>query len=283
MALEKSKTYEWLETIPTPLFGVNEIPIFGYPPAFPWEDLSQKFALKFEIEDFTFKATKFTLLKKKDLFKKLGSPLVPLTFSVYPFGGELFFILSKDDILELMAHMVFKDPGKKDLLSDEYEQAFYNFIAAAFIQALNESEFDENIKPAIKEKSSLPDDDMLASDIQISFGKNKFIGRCYISPAIQKSVKKHYIKEKDKAPFKDEMAEKLTVQVHLEAGNVTLTEEEWSKVRPGDFIILDKCSLKPGADKGRVFLTVHGNPMFRGKIKEGNLTILEYPIYHDEV
>jgi flagellar motor switch protein FliN/FliY len=77
------------------------------------------------------------------------------------------------------------------------------------------------------------------------------------------------------------LAEFLEVPIHLEVGRAEMNVEDWAKVKPGDFIILDRCYLDPDEEKGRIILTVNDIPVFRGKLKEVNVKILEYPLYHE--
>ncbi len=53
------------------------------------------------------------------------------------------------------------------------------------------------------------------------------------------------------------------------------------RTAPGDFLPLDSCSLNPDFADGRVVLTIHQTPFFRGKLKEGKLKIIEYPIFQE--
>lgn len=57
-----------------------------------------------------------------------------------------------------------------------------------------------------------------------------------------------------------------------------LTQGELKQLKPGDFVVLDSCTLQPGENKGRVMLTVNQRPFMRGKIKEGTLKLLESPV-----
>jgi flagellar motor switch protein FliN/FliY len=67
----------------------------------------------------------------------------------------------------------------------------------------------------------------------------------------------------------------------LEVGNLALSTAELKKIAPGDFVVLDNCSLHCEEGKERVMLTVAGTPFFRARIKHGNLKILEHPLYYE--
>ena len=57
--------------------------------------------------------------------------------------------------------------------------------------------------------------------------------------------------------------------------------EEWKGIEPGDFILLDSCSLDSDRFNGRVMLTINGHRAFRAKLKDGTLKILELPLLHE--
>jgi flagellar motor switch protein FliN/FliY len=77
------------------------------------------------------------------------------------------------------------------------------------------------------------------------------------------------------------MAEKINIVVHIEGGKTHIPLSEWKNMHLGDVLLLDSCSLDVGEDKGRVMLTIDGVPFFRAKVKQGNIKILEHPLYHE--
>jgi flagellar motor switch protein FliN/FliY len=91
----------------------------------------------------------------------------------------------------------------------------------------------------------------------------------------------HYLQLQGTTIYSSPLADQLSVIVHLEAGKVSLKPSEWKKITPGDLILLDTCSIDPDEDKGRIQLVINGFPFFRGKIKEGNIKILEHPLYQE--
>jgi flagellar motor switch protein FliN/FliY len=77
------------------------------------------------------------------------------------------------------------------------------------------------------------------------------------------------------------LAENVTMTIHLEVGRTTLQSQEWMQISLGDFLLLDRCMALPDEEKARVMLTINGTPLFRGRIKNGTIKILETPPYHE--
>ena len=67
----------------------------------------------------------------------------------------------------------------------------------------------------------------------------------------------------------------IDVILDIEAGNATLSMREWSKVRIGDFLIIENCSLSPSGKEGEVTLTINSVPLLRGIISGGDIKISE--------
>ena len=73
----------------------------------------------------------------------------------------------------------------------------------------------------------------------------------------------------------------ITFQIGVEAGRTFLKASELSAFRPGDVLLLDHPFLIPESEKSRVFLTHQGKPLFRAKLKDGGIKILEMPLQHE--
>ena len=52
-------------------------------------------------------------------------------------------------------------------------------------------------------------------------------------------------------------------------------------MQSGDFLILDHPFYIPDSQKSRVFLTLHGRALFRAKVQDGTIKILEMPLQHE--
>jgi len=180
-----------------------------------------------------------------------------------------------------MSQLLLKKGGITPINGD-FQKAFHQFIAIEAIHSLNTLGYAPQFTPHIAGENEIPEQDMLCMDLAITLDSEKISGRLFITPELSQSLKKHYAKEASKAPFSKPLSEQVEITLHLEAGSTTLSYQEWKLVQPGDFLILDRCSIKPGLDKGRVMLTLNGHPLFRAKVKDGNVKILEHPLYRED-
>jgi len=278
---ETLKPYDWIKKIPASLAELDDVPLLGHPPEFPWQGFIDKLSRSLEIQDLDIQPSELKWRDVDELFSGLGDPLIPLNFSVAPFDGKIYWAIAKEDIKGMMSLMLLKGGSASNVLEEEYQHGFYHFLALEVMHTIEALGFDSDLKPQIIKSAELPNSPTLCMDITITAQGKTIVGRLFISPEFRKSMAEHYTKQAQETPYKSPLAEKLEVTLHLEAGSTTLTQEEWSKVKPGDFLILDKCSLQPGTPKGKVMMTLGGHPFFRGKIKDGNVKILEHPLYRE--
>lgn len=256
-------------------------PILGHPPAFPWNQFSAILAKKLQADGLSIAISDPQWRDAGSLTADIGSPVVPLHLSVASIEGGLCWLMSQDDISLLMSLVLTKNASSRIPFDAEFQQGFYNFIVLEALDAINKIDFDKTLSPHIHHQAKLPQTPAVCLDVTITLLEHSIIGRLVVPTPFRDAWKEHYANRQMDAPLTSPLMEQVQLTVHLEAGKTSLKLSEWSAVKPGDFLILDSCTLRPGEDKGRVMLTIEGIPFFRGKIKEGNLKILEYPLYHE--
>lgn len=109
------------------------------------------------------------------------------------------------------------------------------------------------------------------------------VARLFITPELNQSLKEHYAEDSAEASFQHPLSEQIDITLHMEAGQATLSQEQWKEVKAGDFLILDRCSLQPGENAGTVTMTLKGHPVLRGKIENGNIKILDNPLFREDI
>ena len=270
--------YDWVKQVSTSLLQLDEKPLFGASPSFPWEQFAKEWASIYELTDFLVTPTEMQWRGESELIKGLGSHVSPLTLTLSGVEGECSWIMSKGDISTLMQLLLTKKPEAFEILDPQFIQGFYHFLAAQTIHIISKLDFDKNFSATIQDKETVPSGDAFSIDIALTFASKKILGRLLLPSPFLRSWKERFADRKLGIDLTSPLAQKLQVIIHIEAGKTTLGKHEWSKVKPGDFILLDQCSLDLKSDKGRVLLTLNGLPMFRAKLKQGNLKILEYPL-----
>lgn len=278
-----SMPYDWLKQIPTALLQLDEIPLIGFPPPFPWEELSRGIGEVFQIQDFKIEAAPFQWRSEEELYSGMGDQLTPLICTIPSLEGTLTWVMASEDVYRLMSLLLNEEHHEHDVLENEYLQGFYSFAAYEVIHVLTKLPFGSSLSPQVQHVGSLPTEAALCADIHIKLRGKTLTGRIIISPALRKAWKEKYAERSLELPVHSKVAEKISIAVHFEVGKTTIKPTDWKKVHPGDFILLDSCTIQPDAEKGgRVTLTVNGMPFFIGKIKDGNIKILDHPLYYQE-
>lgn len=277
MTTSTAGPYHWLKFVPPSSLKRDIVPLMGMAPPFPWEQLSQKLKDLFELKDLTIKPnSSFEWREKNDLYSGLGQPHTSMIFSLLPAKGNLYWVMAEQDVALLMSLLLTQKPQPMAPVDTDFLQGFYRFLAMEVANVIPTLDFDKAITPRIETSGPELTERVLCLDLAITLSERTIWGRAIISPPLRQSWLERYAERSMSIP----LAAELDVTVHLEVGRTSLKFSQWTKMSPGDFILLDSCSLKTTGE-GRVMLTIDNFPCFRGKIKDGNIKILEHPLYHE--
>ncbi len=273
--------FDWIKQLPLSILQSDEVPLFGHTPPFPWENLGHELSTVFHIDNIRIQPSEHQWQTPDQLLANMpDAPLLLCSFA--PLEGALIWAMSNQDIEILMKHLLAQQADEFASIDPDFQKGFYKFLAAQVIQTINKLDFDRNLSPTLHESDiSLPDQPAFCIDVTISIGESTAHGRAIIPNALRQSWKERYADRKLGLAYDNPLSQKVQAIVHLEAGKVELTPDELSKIRPGDFIVLDTCSFDLESDKGRIIMTANGVPLFRARLKHGSIKILEFPFYHE--
>ncbi len=274
-----SNPLSWVKRIPGELFALDEKPLFGSSPPFPWEELASLLSMAFQIDKIEFHQADWRWRSAEELFEGYGDHLKVIPLNLTPIEGSLWWAISELDFTRMMALALQQE--NLDTLDPDINEALLAFFTMQVVTAFGKCNFDKSLTLHISEKETKPTTACLTLDVNVAFRQTTFAVRLLLSPEFRNNWKQRYYKEDQKARLQSPLAESLEVTVHLEAGRVLIQPEEWKQLKQGDFIVLDSCSLDPEEVKGRVMLVINGSPYFRAKLKKGDLKILEYPLYYE--
>lgn len=276
-----STTYDWLKQISPAVLKWDEIPLYGAGPAFPWEELSQQLTKIFQFPvTITRKETDWR--NADELTKGLSGDPILLQIGLANLEGTVCWAMSKTDLAIIMEKLLGRQAEDFNGLDKDCFTGFYHYLSAQVLHAISQLPFGKNLNPGLMDKASLPTEASLCQEIEIAMDTNQFArGRLIISPEALTSWRQRWADRSLTTTLQSPLAEKVQVPIHLEIGRTKLSKKEWKDISPGDFLLLDHCSYDPAAAKGRVMLTINGVPMFRAKLKQGNIKILEFPTYHE--
>ncbi len=73
----------------------------------------------------------------------------------------------------------------------------------------------------------------------------------------------------------------LRIPVSIELGRTFIQKTELLSLQEGDLFLIEHPFYRPGTEKTRAILTVKGMPIFKAKIKDGGMKVLEMPIQYE--
>lgn len=265
-----------LKRLPANFLTKDTIPLIGYPPPFPWDEFSSFISKQLQLENLHITPANASEWKEsKDFYKGFGDQTHTLSLQIMPGGGALYVIMASEDLLALMGLLLTKN-FEPITVEKNLEQSFFRFLANESLQALGQINFDKNLSAHIQQHSDLPEEACLSLDVSVSIQDKTFWTRLIMSPQLQQQWKERYQHRTVLAP----LAADLDLIIHLVVGKSSLTFNEWSQIKLGDFFFLDSCSITPNGE-GDVQLSLDGSPLYRGKLKNGNIKILESPLYQE--
>ncbi|WP_068467271.1 type III secretion system cytoplasmic ring protein SctQ [Candidatus Protochlamydia phocaeensis] len=274
-------SYDWLREIKPELKALDDIPLTGAAPPFPWEDLSARIGQAFEREGFSIQPKELMWRSKEQLYEGLGDAPFPLTFAIPSLRGTVCWVMPEQEMAVLETWLLTKESHPISFQDRALSESFYRFLALETLYHMSQLAFDKTIAPVLMKESTLPAEDSLCLDISLSFQEQTIWGRLIISPDLRRSWVEYYA-QKGTSELSQKMAQSIEVILHIEAGKTSFSLQDWKAVSLGDFVLLDHCSLNPqDFFTGRVMLTINGRLAFRGKLKDGNIKILELPLYHE--
>ncbi len=279
----KKIPYAWLKSVPAEILANDEIPLFGAPPPFPWEELNSFLKGKLHIEDLEVSRSKISQKTSEELLSGVGTPYRIHCVTVAPLDEDLYIVFSEQEIIKLLSSLLSQEETSLELNKD-FIDPFFLFLGMEAIYALRKINFNPQLNFSLKEApAEVPNTNAHCFDLTITLHQKPIFGRVIIPPSFRKAWKGFFQSNGLQLSTQSPLAEKVEAIIHLEAGRVQMNINTWKTIQVGDFIQLDSCSLEKSGTKGRIILTANGRPLFRGKVKDGNIKILENPLYHEDL
>ncbi len=271
----------WLKEIQNTLIDTKAIPLSGYSPHFPWDEMSHKVALLLQAQDCKIRSSKTTFMNGSEITSGLGDSPVCIAFDLTPLSSHGYWIMGKEDVANLTTLALTSSPASKGLSSSKFQEGFYYYLATQAILAIDELKPFQDLALKMAKFTSLPQEEALCIDVEIAHPKQTFWGRVVCPTSFHQEFKNHF-SNKQPPELTSAIAKQIDVTLRLELGHTTLSVRQWQNINIGDFILLDRCSFDPHTHKGTATLMLDQTPLFRTRIKESNLKIVDYALYHQE-
>ncbi|NGX47714.1 MAG: hypothetical protein K1000chlam3_01096 [Chlamydiae bacterium] len=268
----------FLKTLEGAALEMVEIPLFGSPPPFPFEEFSKALTSALEIKSVKISMHKTEWLENEALLKGLGKSPSIQSFALSPLPGTFFWVMPQNTHAKVL-ELLLKQKGK-GLSDPTLQESFLTYVFLNVLEAFNTLNPYGNLVAALHEETPLPEEGALSIDIAIELDGETLWGRLLIPRETRASFKSHFTMEKPPL-LSDSSFSTLPLSLHLQVGSTTLSSEECEKIAIGDFILLERCTYDIKGNRGTAILALGDTPLFDVRIKEGECKILEYALIQE--
>ncbi|MBS0586044.1 MAG: hypothetical protein JSR76_07095 [Verrucomicrobia bacterium] len=215
--------------------------------------------------------------EEKNFFAGMGKNPLVLSFTLAPLSGDLFWVMSLEDIKTLISWRKDEKEESLELENEELLSGLYRFTLLEALAALSSFDLYKGLSPKMAEKKKLPEH-AYSIDIGIKHKKRTLWGRLLLSPLLERSFQNYFIGQKPTLADLQSHKE-LPIPLTLTAGMVELTKEELRSLEVGDFIRIDTPTYHPHTHKGSLRLYLEDLPLFQIKYKDETYKIFDilYP------
>jgi len=271
----------WPQKVETALIKSQQLPSLeeGFP--FPWEKASLALESALGMKGFKLSTRPSSFKMAEEILSGMGNEPVIFNIELAPIPESVQWIMSSEDIETLTAHCLSSDHKSEGFSDHKLQEGFYQFLLLEAMQAIDQLKVFKDGALRLLPASTPSKEGAICVDVAIAVSTKTLYGRLVCPQSFMNAFKAHQ-------PFQntsfisEDATKQLEVSLHLEAGSVALSPEEWKNVMPGDFVILDHCSYDPDIQKGSVTLMLGDTPLLRGRIKPEGVKILEYAFYFED-
>lgn len=256
-----------LKTIENALGKMENLPSTTTALPFPWEEFSKELAKTFEQK--SCKVTHHKTNETDEALEGMGqAPFIePLVLSPVP--ETFFLIIPQKTQKELTAILL-----GKGLSDSTIEEGFMKFTILNLLETFNRLAPFGNLFASLADEAPLPEK-AKSMDISIQFDEKTVWVRIIVPAEAETSFQTFFTAEKPSFLESPEIAA-LPLSLSLEVGTTEITSEEWSQIKVGDFLLLDRCSYDFENGKGTAQLCLESSPLFTLRIKESETKILQH-------
>lgn len=276
--VQATDLFSHLRSYSRELFSLDRRPLIDQTFSFPWDAFSQELKKTFGC-DISIAPKEFGWKAKAELFTSVSAPLIPIAIAIPGISGQALLLISKADVEHLMTAVLHVDAATLVSQDPSFFDQFSLFFTAELVACAQGIPSLKELSPRLTTRQETESAGCLCQDIVIQIQGESSLARFIMTPEFLEAWRTFRMGPEIQ-PTPSSLSG-LDITVSVEAGRTFLTSEELSTLHPGDFLLIDHPFFIPGSSKARVFLTHNGHPLFRAKVQEGNVKILEMPLQHE--
>ncbi|MBS0635437.1 MAG: type III secretion system cytoplasmic ring protein SctQ [Verrucomicrobia bacterium] len=271
--------WSWLKSVSRDLYKLDDTPLLGVAPQFNWERLAQEFQKTFALESVKITPKELVWKEKDAILAGVAGPYMATEIAATGIDGTVSFWMGREDVDHIMAKALQISEVVSELQTDEVVANFHRFLGIETICLVNAMGYDPRLSFKITAHTAELKEAALCQYISIEIGKEKMQAVLVIPNTFLTSWRTFFLMAQG-TPANKSLDEVETI-VHIEAARTTLPFADLLKIRPGDFVLLDEIFYEKDKENSFVFLTFNGKILFRARLQNGGLEILEIPLQNE--
>jgi len=273
--------FSWVRKVDEALQKCDQVPLHGNAPRFDFDELSSRISSHFGMEGLTLELGECAWREASDLPEGLRPHLLPLDITLSPLSGDAVWLMARQDVAHLASWLMNGKEKTHSVSSEILQEGFYRYLALNALDALQGLEPLKALSLKLNDGVSLPQEPCWCADIQLSFEQKSCWGRLVISSHLLTSWQRHFASLREIFSLSS-LAKSIEIPIGVKTGSVLLTKDEWKKLKPGDFVLLDRGSYDAKHKTGVASLTVGPTPLFHVAIGENKIKVLDYALFYEE-
>ena len=269
---------QWIKKLETITLEAKEIPMWGSPPEFPWDEFSKSLESSINLEKFSISPKNADWQEESTFLEGMGSNPIIIGIDCQPLTGPIHFIIPLEEVSKLSSWVLSPERSKQGFEDANLQKGFCQFLALEALSVIDDLQIYPDLAPKITSKP-LPNAPCYVVQIAIKYKRKTLLGKLILSPSFQQSFKTHF---QNQPIDSEKLFEDIDAKLHLETGYTELSQSDWDGVKVGDFIILDSCRYHPNTKKGIMQLSYLNTPLFQVKLKDEQIKILDYAVYIED-
>lgn len=270
----------WLRQVESIVVHSKDIPMWGSFPAFPWEKFSKGLTESLGLKKLKISSGNAEWKKGASILTGMGRSPLHLGIEFSPLKGSISLVFPSEDFSKLSSKVIHPKAADKGFSDPYLQKGFFRYLTLESMRILDQTEIFKGLTPKLIEMP-LAKEDAYCIDVAIELDEETIWGRVICPTLFQEAFKEHFSDEW-RLTIPSHLYEEIFLDLHLYAGETTLSQDAWKKLNAGDFVLLDHCSYYPNVKKGTFQLTFNHTPLFQVKLREENIKVLDYALYNEE-
>lgn len=275
-----TKSAHWIKKIEPEIVEAASLPSYVSPPDFPFDQFSEILSQTLGIENLEIGLGSSEWKVRENYYNGLGSNPLSLGLQMSPLQGNLFWVVSFDDMQKLTSWLKDRKDQAISLDHPDLLKGLYRYI---FVEALKTTQNLGTYGNLALKLVDHPtqDNSAFAIDVSIKNGSETIWGRLLLSSTFYTSFSNYYASQR---PSLNQIkkGKDIKIPLSIEVGSVSLTSDELKSLSVGDFIVAEQVYYHVEAGKGSCKIYLNERAIFQAKIRENQIKILDYIFEYEE-